>query len=98
MLLIAVEAHGINGVAVPIPGDSSSGDLGRLSVFEASDPLFLGDAMVLTIFFRRVIQRPKCMSIRCATQDGNKKIVNLAREEVGFRRCAPAADGEEDRE
>lgn len=58
-------------------GDSSSGDLGRLSIFEASDPLLLGDAMV----FDHLLQTGRSTSkvhvnLMCCSR-GQQKTRNL---------------------
>jgi hypothetical protein len=79
--------------------DSSSDELGFLLVFEASDSSLPGDAMV-----NGHLLRPGCsafivhvgydMLLKTAT----KKLCFFAREEVGFKLCASAGGGEEDRE
>jgi hypothetical protein len=72
--------------------DSSSDELGFLLVFEASDSSLPGDAMV-----NGHLLRPGCSAF-IVLKTATKKLCFFAREEVGFKLCASAGGGEEDRE
>jgi hypothetical protein len=87
------------GGSVPLQGDLSSDKLGFLSIFEASNSLLPGDAMVNGHLLQPgrsafIVHVRYNMLLKMATK---KMCVFFAREEAGYKLYAPTDGGEEDR-